>query len=167
MKKRVLIVIIVCLVVIGALLAWRLQLGAQRSPTKQNKAVLAPLVKNIRPVARPSQEVALTKEAAAKPATKSVTIGPIGENPFARRISVYTKDELAAQPPGTEEVRVLEPKLEGIWLSATTKVAFISGQSLSQGGQVFGWRVSQILRDRVILYKDGIVKVLKLEGNQQ
>lgn len=90
-------------------------------------------------------------------------------DPFALRIGVKTRAEeplptpaapAAAAKPGAPPV---EPKLEGVWIDAERKIAFISGQALSVGGKVLGWKVVSIARDRVVLKKGSAAKTLKLE----
>ncbi len=96
-------------------------------------------------------------------------------DPFALRIAVRRIAEMEAKPagptpPGAPGATVTPPKpkriikLEGIWIDATMRVAFISGQALVEGGRVMGWKVAQITRDRVVLVRDGQTKILTLEG---
>jgi len=93
-------------------------------------------------------------------------------DPFAIRIPVRHKVEVevrpGAMPPGAPAALTQKPKnvikLEGIWIDATMKVAFISGSALVEGGKVMGWKVAKIYRDRVVLARDGQTKILLLEG---
>ena len=92
-------------------------------------------------------------------------------DPFSRRIAVHSKMEqaaaaaaVAAQPSHPESKPVI-PKLEGIWVDdAGRRIAFISGQSATVGAQVLGWRVTSILRDRVVIRKGSEYEILKMEG---
>jgi hypothetical protein len=43
------------------------------------------------------------------------------------------------------------------------RVAIISGQALEEGGQVLGWRLVKIYKERVVLSRDGQTKILLLE----
>lgn len=94
-------------------------------------------------------------------------------DPFAFRIAVRRKVEVEVKPAGptppgaptgTPEKPKKVIKLEGIWIDATMKVAFISGQALVEGGRVMGWKVAKIYRDQVVLARAGQTKILFLEG---
>jgi hypothetical protein len=62
------------------------------------------------------------------------------------------------EPPRPQEIR-----LEGIWIDAGMKVAFISSQALQVGEKIRGWTVSSILKDRVLLEKGSQIKILRME----
>ncbi|MDD5382109.1 MAG: hypothetical protein PHH60_00410 [Candidatus Margulisbacteria bacterium] len=87
-------------------------------------------------------------------------------DPFALRLAVRKKVVEQEQPKEEpkEVVKVIEPRLEGIWVDAEMKVAFVSGQALNEGGEVLGWKVTQITKSYVTLTKGGQTKTLKLEG---
>ena len=114
-----------------------------------------------------------TKEAAAEAkAAKAPTPEAALSDPFAVRVPVkgLAKETPAEAPsPGQPEtsgeaVKIPEPVLEGIWIGPESKVVFISGQSLTEGGGVLGWRVTSISKNRVVLVKGGRTKILKLGG---
>ena len=85
-------------------------------------------------------------------------------DPFMLRINAVKSGKKAAAPqiPGLV-VSVIEPQLEGIWADEHLKVAFISGQTASEGGKIMGWKVARIQKSSVILSKNGKQKILKLE----
>lgn len=92
-------------------------------------------------------------------------------DPFALRIEVKTRAEeplpVVKEPGHAPEgpvVKPAEPQLEGVWIDADMRVAFISGQSLPVGGTVMGWKVTSIGKERVILQKGSLTKTLKVEG---
>jgi hypothetical protein len=91
-------------------------------------------------------------------------------DPFALRIGVKTRVEEPLPTPTTlppagskPAVKPVEPQLEGIWIDAEMKVAFISGQALPVGGKVLGWKVITIAKDHVVLQKGSGKRTLKLE----
>jgi hypothetical protein len=86
-------------------------------------------------------------------------------DPFALRISVLPKSALKTREEQQKEViKVDEPKLEGIWVDSSMRVAFISGQALTEGGVVMGWRVKRITKTDVLLLKGSQQKTLRLEA---
>lgn len=93
-------------------------------------------------------------------------------DPFALRIGVKRREELPPPPPedkasgtpATSTAKPVEPKLEGIWVDSGMKVAFISGQALTVGSEILGWRVSGISREQVIMTRGLRTKILRLEG---
>ena len=94
-------------------------------------------------------------------------------DPFAFRISVTRKVVVETKPSGPnsqsppadteDKAKKNIIKLEGIWIDATMRVAIISGQALEEGGQVLGWRLVKIYKERVVLSRDGQTKILLLE----
>ena len=90
-------------------------------------------------------------------------------DPFSYRIAVRKK---ASSPPSVspggpsapaEEPRADEPVLQGIWVDEGMEVAFISSQTMNEGGTVLGWKVSSITKNYVVLIKGGKSRTLKLE----
>jgi hypothetical protein len=107
----------------------------------------------------PEAKTAGTPEVAALPSTSEVRL----VDPFVLRIAVRKKvEEPGGSPP--EAVKPPEPQLEGVWIDAGMKVAFISGQALLPGGKIMGWTVTSILKDSVVLQKGSTVKILKMEA---
>jgi hypothetical protein len=91
-------------------------------------------------------------------------------DPFSVRIMVVSRSEdearrarLAELKTETGEPREVEPKLEGVWVGAGLKAAFISGQLVTEGGMVMGWTLIQINKTGVVLRKGSAIKTLKLE----
>ena len=85
------------------------------------------------------------------------------------RVAVKTREEspFPAQPPAAGEkpsAPPAEPVLEGIWVDANLRVAFISGQALAAGEKVLGWTVVSITREKVVLQKGPASKNLRLEA---
>jgi hypothetical protein len=109
----------------------------------------------------PEAKTAGTPEAAALPPTSEVRL----VDPFVLRIAVRKKVEEPGAPGAAppEAVKPPEPQLEGVWIDAGMKVAFISGQALIPGGKIMGWTVTSILKDSVVLQKGSTVKILKME----
>ena len=89
-------------------------------------------------------------------------------DPFALRVAVKLKTLPKPDVPKLEVKTPVqqgpEPQLEGIWVDSGMRVAFISGQTLVEGGSVLGWRVSKISKTQVVLVKGGRSKILELEG---
>jgi len=86
-------------------------------------------------------------------------------NPFSLRVAVRSKKEAEAKPEKPAvEVKVVEPKLEGIWIGSGLRAAFISGQVMTEGGIIMGWRVASIAPTSVVLRKGRMTKILRLEG---
>lgn len=92
-------------------------------------------------------------------------------DPFALRVAVVSKQEAEEAAKRARERKEKEPaqkpnepKLEGIWIGSGLKAAFISGQVMTEGGIIMGWRVSRINPDSVVLRKGRTTKVLKLGG---
>ncbi len=123
--------------------------------------------------------VTTTTAAKAAPVKKeavTTTLPPKEEkarlvDPFALRIAAVSKqeaEEAAQRAKAKSEAeparRLDEPKLEGIWIGSGLKAAFISGQVMTEGGIIMGWRVSRINPDSVVLRKGSAVKILKLGG---
>ena len=128
-----------------------------------------------------TRTTAVTTTTAAKvvPAPKAggtTTLPPKEErvkliDPFALRVAVVSKQEAEEAAKRAKERREEEPakrpdepKLEGIWIGSGLKAAFISGQVMTEGGIIMGWRVSRINPDSVVLRKGSATKVLKLGG---
>jgi hypothetical protein len=112
-----------------------------------------------------SQTASVTGQAVTLEATKAPTQEEL-INPFALRIKVIPKREniVATQQVRTAEVKAVQPELQGIWVDASMKIAFISDQTVSEGGQVLGWRVARIEKTYVMLTKGGKQRILKVEG---
>lgn len=115
----------------------------------------------------PSREAASAEAPAKTAKPEAIPTPPEVKliDPFALRISVGKREEV---PPALEAApanapKPVELKLEGIWVDARMKVAFISGQSLPVGESIGGWRVTSISKDRVILRKGSENKILIME----
>ena len=146
-------------------------------PTPEAKKLPPPAVIKVVPVA---------PAAVAPPVTAEAGTGDIFEitmpdkevnlvDPFALRVAVRTRQEeeeekqasaarsaaLAANPATVKQVAPLE--LQGVWVEAGTKAAFISDQSLRIGDTIQGWRLVSIGKDRVVLTRGGSTKILRLE----
>ncbi len=155
-RQNLLIVAAVLMVAFGVYTYWPSLQNWGRGKTDQK----GPAASAALPAATASPE------SAALMAARSVVETPPSVDPFARRVAVYTKAEIAEraaeaakQPAGKPS----EPKLEGIWVDSGRRVAFISSQAVSVGGQVMGWTVTSIMQDRVVLVKNSQVKILKME----
>ena len=148
-------------------------------PTPEAKK-LPPAVVKVVPVApAPTVVVVLPKTAEAE-STDIFEITMPGKevnlaDPFSLRVAVRTKQEeeedrqataaraaaLAANPETVKQVAPLE--LQGVWVEAGTKIAFISDQSVRIGDTIQGWRLVSIGKDRVVLTRGGSTKILRLE----
>jgi hypothetical protein len=85
-------------------------------------------------------------------------------DPFSLRIEVLPRVAEPAEPAADSlSVKPVEPQLEGIWIGPNMRIAFISGQAASIGGEIMGWRVSVINKESVILQKGLQTKLLKVE----
>jgi hypothetical protein len=92
-------------------------------------------------------------------------------DPFALRVEIKKRAILPPPPPEADKsgtpaptVKPIELHLEGVWVDSGMKVAFISGQTLSVGGTILGWRVSSINREQVVLTKGTQTKIMRVEG---
>ncbi|MFA4843503.1 MAG: hypothetical protein WC632_00965 [Candidatus Margulisiibacteriota bacterium] len=92
-------------------------------------------------------------------------------DPFALRIEIKRREELPPPPeaetpgaPAAPAAKPVEPKLEGIWVDSGMQVAFISGQALTMGSKILGWRVSSISKEQVVLTRGTQTKILRVEG---
>lgn len=119
------------------------------------------------PVVASQAATAASGEAATVKETKPKLETPPAVDPFARRVTVWTKGEIeeqaaeaASRPAGPNPE---DPQLEGIWVDSGRRVAFISGQTVNLGGEVLGWTVTSIQQDRVVLEKGSREKILKME----
>ncbi len=154
-RQRILAILVIILAVYGLVVYWPLITG-MLAPKKAGPAVAAPAI-------RPG--TASTDPTAAKAESDKLEIPP-AVDPFARRVAVYTKADIAEQAakaalhPGTAPVG---PKLEGIWVDSGRRVAFISGQTVGPGEKIMGWTVTSILRDQVVLQRGSESKILKME----
>ena len=112
----------------------------------------------------PAKVAAAVSTLEAKVMSQEVKPG-ISVNPFALRVPVRSKAEEAANPRGDRsgETEPLEPRLEGMWVDADMRVAFISGQALQVGDAVMGWTVVSISKDSVLIKKDSASKILRME----
>ena len=84
-------------------------------------------------------------------------------DPFSLRVSVRKKATMEAGPATPPEPKP-EIKLEGVWISPTLRAAFISGQVMTEGSIILGWRVERIFWTEVWLRRGGRIKILKMEG---
>jgi hypothetical protein len=144
--------------------------------------LIAPLVP-LKPAAKPAATAPVAAPAAARSAEAAAKapepldeiVAPTIEvrmiDPFALRIEVKTRAEeplpvvrLPGPEPDRPAVKPVEPKLEGIWVDSDMRIAFISGQSLSVGGTIMGWKITSISKERVILQKGSLTKTLRVEG---
>ena len=123
------------------------------------------------PSAVTTTTVAAEKKKAQPPAPKAVEVKKAVVDPFALRIAVKSVKEVeeararAAERSKEEVKKPAEPELEGIWIGSGLKAAFISGQVLTEGGTIMGWRVIKINQNNVVLRKGRASKVLKLGGD--
>jgi len=86
-------------------------------------------------------------------------------DPFSLRVSVRSKKEIEAKPGvALKPAPRPEPKLEGIWVDPNLRAAFISGQVMTEGSIIMGWRVDRIFRTEVWLKKGKSLKILRMEG---
>ena len=93
-------------------------------------------------------------------------------DPFALRIAVRSKQEAADAAQRAAEAAAEKkkaqvptgPKLEGIWVGSGIKAAFISGQVVTEGGYIMGWRVATIYQTSVLLRRGNATRLLKLGG---
>ena len=162
-KQIILILIMFATLAYATFTYWPLIAPLFPAKPAAKSAVSAPMVA---PIGTTSVESAVNK-----PAEIDEIVVPTAEvkllDPFALRIEVKTRAEEplpVVKPPGPEPAKPVEPQLEGIWIDADRRIAFISGQALSVGGAVLGWKVSSIGKERVILQKGSLTKTLKVEG---
>lgn len=85
-------------------------------------------------------------------------------NPFALRVGVKRKVDITTKKTIAPPAKEVAPVLEGVWVDSSMKVAFISGQAVSVGEIVNGWRVTGISERSVTITKGSRTKVLRLEG---
>jgi hypothetical protein len=162
-------------------------------PAPETKKLPPPAVVKVVPIAPPTPEakklpapapapaaVAVQPKTAEAESTDIFEITMPGKevdlvDPFALRVAVRTRQEeeedrqaavaraaaLAANPETVKQVAPLE--LQGVWVEAGTKAAFISDQSLRIGDTIQGWRLVSIGKDRVVLTRGGSTKILRLE----
>ena len=105
----------------------------------------------------------VTKEAEKEEKTALPGASGITTDPFSLRTTAYKKSDKADEGE-KKEVKRQALRLEGVWIGEKTRISFISGQALSVGGNVRGWRVARIYQDRVVLRKGGSTKILRLEA---
>ena len=122
------------------------------------------------PPAKPAEGTTTTTQPEVKEerAPKAVKPKKLAD-PFALRIAVISREELeAAKERAASEKEApkkpREPELEGIWVGSGLKAAFISGQVMTEGATIMGWRVVRISRTNVVLRKGRRTKTLKLGG---
>lgn len=87
-------------------------------------------------------------------------------DPFVLRVAARSKTKVKDKAKPTEKKVVkkpAEPRLEGIWVGADLKAAFISGSVMTEGGIIMGWRVASISPTKVVLRKGKRSKILRLE----
>jgi hypothetical protein len=123
------------------------------------------------PPARPAEGTTTTTQPKVKEEGAPKVVKPKKlADPFALRIAVVSKEELeaakerAAKEKTEAPMKPREPELEGIWVGSGLKAAFISGQVMTEGATIMGWRVVRISRTDVVLRKGGRTKTLKLGG---
>ncbi|OGB88923.1 hypothetical protein A2625_00405 [candidate division WOR-1 bacterium RIFCSPHIGHO2_01_FULL_53_15] len=135
--------------------------------------VLSPLIVRPRPAPVVSVPAPIKPAAKTEAAAKKVDLFELAEStaevklvdPFALRTTVRGKEELPPPTlPGEPSPKPAEPVLQGIWLDAGMKIAFISDQVVAPGGAVLGWKVVSITQNQVTLQKGSATKILKLEG---
>jgi hypothetical protein len=93
-------------------------------------------------------------------------------DPFSLRAAVRRKSDKkrsgARRAGGSSSSRAKSklkvPELEGIWVDDEMRVAFISGQAVTEGAIIEGWRVLAIGSDRVVLQRRGATRILQLGG---
>lgn len=86
----------------------------------------------------------------------------IAADPFAMRAPIRRKDLDASS--AQKEAKPADPiKLMGILKNEGISIAIISGQSVTLGSAIRGWRVVSIQEDRVVLQQGEKVKILKME----
>jgi hypothetical protein len=134
-----------------------------------------PAISSYLPKAKPSAVTTTTRisinvstEAEAVASQEAITSpeAKTGEliDPFQIRVKVTPKVVRGlATLAHTEEAKPASPHLEGIWVDANMKVAFISGQTVMEGDKVLGWQVVRIQKNLVIITKGNKQKILKLE----
>ncbi|MEE8638339.1 MAG: hypothetical protein V3T21_04750 [Candidatus Margulisiibacteriota bacterium] len=123
------------------------------------------------PPAKPAEGVTTTTQPEVKEerAPKAVKPKKLAD-PFALRVAVTSKEELEAAKAraakGKKEApkKPSGPELNGIWVGSGLKAAFISGQVMTEGATIMGWRVVRISRTSVVLRKGRRTKTLKLGG---
>jgi len=86
-------------------------------------------------------------------------------DPFALRVPVRKLSESQTEKKETNINYVPKSSLilGGIWVYGEVKYALIGDDSAEEGDLVEGWKVTSIQSDKVVLYKDGQRKTLKLE----
>lgn len=152
----VLLIIALAFAVITYLPIWEQIFGKLSSQTGSFQAPIPP------PSIAASGEVGSGIESA--PSAEAELI-----DPFSYRIAVRKKasPSPSAGPGGAsapaEAPKADEPVLQGIWVDEGMEVAFISGQTVNEGGTVLGWRVSSITKNYVVLTRGGKSRTLKLE----
>lgn len=127
------------------------------APRQQESAIL--MIDQLTTVESLASEAG-TAESVPDKQTKQITqLEEQLSDPFALRVSVSSKQskELKAG------VDVGSLRLEGIWVDAGLRAAFISGQAVIEGDEIMGWRVEKIAKTQVELVSYNKRKVLKLE----
>lgn len=168
MNKKILVIVLALAVGIGVYTYWPLiapYLPKESQPPIAVVTAAATTTTAPPPVAEATPEASMPTAEAAAPEPRFI-------DPFALRTALKSKyvpgpaAPAAPGPPGQEKpaVKPSQPKLEGIWVDSSMRVAFISGQALNTGGTIMGWKVTSISKDRVTLQKGRSVKILRMEG---
>jgi hypothetical protein len=118
-----------------------------------------------KPALAPGPAPAVRKEEKGAKAEKPVREEKVELiDPFSLRISVLPKSAVKSMEEKKGAKIADEPELEGIWVDSGMRVAFISGQALTEGAVVLGWRVQRITKTEVLLVKGKQKKILRLEA---
>jgi hypothetical protein len=169
-NNKILVVVLALAAGIGVYTYW--PLIAPYLP-KESQPPIAVVTAAATTTTAPPPVAEATPEAASPEASIATAEAAIPEprfiDPFALRTALkskYVPGPAAPGPPGQEKpaVKPSQPKLEGIWVDSSMRVAFISGQALNTGGTIMGWKVTSISKDRVTLQKGRSVKILRMEG---
>lgn len=68
------------------------------------------------------------------------------------------------RPAGAGSRSAEAPRLEGIVISASRRLALIGGEFLQEGEQIYGTRIQRIERDSVTVVRNGKTLVLRPES---
>lgn len=140
------------------------ELKAAKKPPAAKKIITYPVAESEKEIIPPAIKV---KKEVSPPIIKirEAEIDPRSlTNPFALRARVTRKVKGGDRPDGHVQAPTKEaiPLLEGIWVDANMKVAFLDQQAVSVGEIVNGWRVTRISKKTVTIQKGKRVKILKL-----
>ncbi|MFH1361100.1 MAG: hypothetical protein ABIH69_00365 [bacterium] len=159
-RKKILLILLGLVLGYGLFTFWSLSRRPAKQIAKKDTNLLivrevgAPRVVIETKSSAPTKEAALAQK--QKPAPKKVFL----VDPFALRLAVQGVGGAA----GKEGAPVASgPILEGIWVDPKLRAAFISGQVVTEGEDVLGWRIRKIAKDQVDLVKQNQVMILRLE----